>query len=131
MSERIDTVNYKVLKGGIELTMMVSKRFEKNIKGGYGYIMAPWVSKCQWHPFSIYEDPQDSRRRHMFIAKVGDWTTNLYEKVATAPSARPLWISGPFPSPYNDCLNFDNMICVGSGVGITPALSTIANYKDS
>jgi len=133
MSERIDTVNYKVIKGGIELTMTVSKRFENNIKGGCVYIMAPWISKYQWHPISMYENPHDSRRRHVFIAKVGDWTANMYEQVKTAPSAsaRPLWVSGPFPSPYSDCLDFDNMICVGSGVGITPALSAIEHYKDS
>jgi len=115
------------------LTMTVSKRFENNIKGGCVYIMAPWISKYQWHPFSMYENPHDSRRRHVFIAKVGDWTANMYEQVKTAPSAsaRPLWVSGPFPSPYSDCLDFDNMICVGSGVGITPALSAIEHYKDS
>jgi len=131
MSELIDTVHYKAVQGGVELTMTVSDRFEKNIKGGYGYIMAPWINKCQWHSFSIYEDPYDSRCRHMFVAKIGDWTTSMHEAVVNAPTSRPLWISGPFASPYNNCIDFDNMICVGTGVGITPALSVIENYRDS
>ena len=43
MSERINTVNYKVMQSGVELTMPVSKRFQNGlISGGYGYIMLPW-----------------------------------------------------------------------------------------
>jgi hypothetical protein len=43
MSERINTVNYKVLQSGVELTMHVSKRFQNGLlSGGYGYVMFPW-----------------------------------------------------------------------------------------
>lgn len=132
MSERIDTVNYRVLDSGVELSMPVSKRFQKNLhSGGYGYVMAPWVDRHQWHAFSIYENPLDKTVRHMFMAKVGDWTTTVHEKTVETDTTRPLWLCGPFPSPYNNCANFDNMICVASGVGITPALSAIENYRAS
>ena len=132
MSEKITTVDYKVLNSGIELSMPVSDRFQNSLaSGGYGYVMAPWVDKHQWHAFSIYENPLDSSCRHMFIAKAGDWTTKMHEKTAEADTSRPLWVCGPFPSPYNNCSNFDNMICVASGVGITPALSAIENYRES
>ena len=131
MSESIDSVEYKAVKGGVELTMMVSDRFAKKLNGGFGYVMAPWICKYQWHPFSIYQDPDDCRRRHMFIANLGDWTSKMHDTIESAPTARPLWISGPFPSPYNDCINYDNLIFVGSGVGITPAVSAIEKYRES
>lgn len=132
MSERIGTVSYRVLDSGVELSMPVSERFQNNLQsGGYGYVMAPWVDRNQWHAFSIYENPLDKSVRHMFMAKVGDWTTKIHEKTVETDTARPLWLCGPFPSPYNNCANFDNMICVASGVGITPALSAIENYRES
>jgi len=132
MSEKITTVDYKVLDSGIELSMPVSDRFQNSLaSGGYGYVMAPWVDKHQWHAFSIYENPLDSSCRHMFIAKAGDWTTKMHEITAETDTSRPLWVCGPFPSPYNNCSDFDNMICVASGVGITPALSAIENYRES
>lgn len=46
-------------------------------------------------------------------------------------TVRPVWVSGPFVSPYNNALNFDNTICVASGIGITPALSIIRAHKES
>jgi predicted ferric reductase len=132
MSERISTVKYKVLKSGVELTMPVSERFQKNLlSGGYGYIMFDWIDKHQWHVFSLYENPLDQSLRHMFIAKVGDWTEQIHAKVDSANTVRPVWISGPFPSPYNNAINYDNMILVASGIGITPALSAIEAYRES
>jgi len=133
MSERINTVSYRVVDSGVELSMPVSDRFRKNLNsGGYGYVMAPWVDKKQWHAFSIYENPLDPSIRQMFMAKVGDWTKALHDKVDNSnDSARPLWLCGPFPSPYNNAQDFDNMICVASGVGITPALSAIESYRET
>ena len=132
MSERISTVKYKVLKSGVELTMPVSERFQKNLhSGGYGYIMFDWIDKHQWHVFSLYQNPLDQSLRHMFIYNVGDWTSTVLSKVEQKNTVRPVWISGPFPSPYNNAINYDNMILVASGIGITPALSAIEAYRES
>ena len=60
----------------------------------------------------------------------GDWTTSVHEQLQRN-TVRPVWISGPFVSPYNNALNFDNTICVASGIGITPALSIIRAHKES
>lgn len=131
MTERIDTVTYRVLNSGVELTMPVSKRFEDHLaSGGYGYVMFPWVARGQWHAFSIYENALDSSIRHMFMANIGDWTKDVHKLVANSETARPLWIQGPFPSPYSNALSFDNIVCVASGIGITPAISAIEAYRD-
>lgn len=130
MTERIDTVAYRLVDSGVELSMPVSKGFRKNLpSGGYGYVMFPWVSRHQWHAFSLYENPLDGSIRHAFMATLGDWTKEVHRLTTEAATARPLWISGPFPSPYSNALNFDNMICVASGIGITPAISAIEAYK--
>jgi predicted ferric reductase len=133
MSERITTPSYKVLNSGVELSMPVSDRFQKSLKsGGYGYVMLPWVSKHQWHAYSLYENPLDTSIRHMFLAKAGDWTSEVHTRVEEVDAtARPLWITGPFPSPYNNAYNYDSMILVAAGIGITPALSCIESYKES
>jgi len=133
MSERITTPSYKVLKAGVELSMPVSERFQKSLKsGGYGYVMLPWISKYQWHAYSLYENPLDPSIRHMFLAKAGDWTSEVHTRIEEVDAtARPLWITGPFPSPYNNAYNYDSMILVAAGIGITPALSCIESYKES
>lgn len=93
--------------------------------------MFPWVSKHQWHAFSLYENPLDGSIRHAFLAAAGDWTKEVQSLAGKAETARPLWISGPFPSPYSNALTFDNMICVAAGIGITPAISAITAYKET
>ncbi|KAL7475304.1 hypothetical protein ACHAW6_001225 [Cyclotella cf. meneghiniana] len=131
MTERIDTVTYRIVESGVELSMPVSARFQNNLpSGGYGYVMFPWVTRNQWHAFSLYENPLDGSIRHAFMAILGDWTKEVHLLTNEAKTARPLWISGPFPSPYSNALNFDNMICVASGIGITPAMSAIEAYKE-
>ena len=131
MTEKITTVKYEALKSGVQLSMPVSKRFQNVLKGGgYAYIMFDWINKNQWHAFSIYENPQNKQERHIFISAVGDWTRTVHDKM-DRNTVRPVWISGPFLSPYNNAGNYDNMILVAAGIGITPALSAIESYKDS
>jgi hypothetical protein len=93
--------------------------------------MFPWLARNQWHAFSIYENALDPSIRHMFMANIGDWTKEMHKVVGASETARPLWITGPFPSPYSNALAFDNLICVASGIGITPAVSAIEAYKES
>jgi hypothetical protein len=118
MSEHITTPSYKVLQSGAELTMPVSDRFQKSlVSGGFGYVMFPWISKHQWHTYSLYENPPDPSIRHMFLAKAGDWTSKKNIHIEECDeTARPLWmITGPFPSPYNNAYNYGSMILVAAG----------------
>lgn len=86
----------------------------------------------QWHAFSLFEHPTDPNLRQVFMMKVqgGDWTNSVHEQLQRN-TVRPVWISGPFVSPYNNALDFDNTICVASGIGITPALSVIRAHRES
>ena len=75
---------------------------------------------------------KDPNLRQVFMMKVpnGDWTTSVHKQLQRN-TVRPVWVAGPFVSPYNSALNFDNTICVASGIGITPALSIIRSHKES
>jgi ferredoxin-NADP reductase len=132
MSERIQTVKYKTVKTGTQLTMKVSDRFVNRLhSGGYVYICFDWLDKHQWHAYSIYENPLDKSERHIFIANNGDWTESVHKKLKDRNTSRPVLISGPFPSPYTNAENYDNLILVAAGIGITPALSAIEAFRDS
>jgi predicted ferric reductase len=58
----------------------------------------------------------------------GDWTKALHD-VVKVPTTRPVFIAGPYASPFATALNYDNLILVASGIGITPALSIMRNPK--
>ena len=47
-----------ILKSGVQMTMAVSDSFQATYaQGGFGYVCLPWVSKFQWHAFSLFEHP--------------------------------------------------------------------------
>ena len=131
MTEKIKTTNFRVLPSGVRMDMSVSKRFQKcGEQGGYVYVCLPWVSKNQWHAFSLFENPENPAERQIFVLKTGDWTSKVHSTLQRN-TVRPVWVSGPFPSPYNNAEAYDNQILVASGIGITPALSVIRAHKDS
>ena len=127
----LQTTVFHVLPSGVMMTMDVSPRFRSRyIRGGYAYVCVPWVSRNQWHAFSVFEHPSDPARRQVFIQKDGNWTAALHEQLQRS-TVRPCWVQGPFASPYNNAMLFDNQILVATGIGITPALSVIHAHKAS
>jgi ferric-chelate reductase len=131
MTEKINTTKFSVLPSGVRMTMKVSKRFQKmGDQGGMCYVCLPWISKNQWHAFSLFENPSNPLQREIFIQNVGDWTKKVHETLQR-DTVRPAWVHGPFPSPYKNADAYDNQILVASGIGITPALSVIGAHKDT
>lgn len=103
--------------------------FEWKGAGGYCYICVPWVSKLEWHAFSVFMDPFHDDYVCFCVAVAGDWTQKLYDEIRE-PVYRRLWIYGPFPSPFESARENDNVISVASGIGITPALAVIKSLED-
>ena len=130
MTEKIETTSFHVLSSGVRISMPVSERFQNSgIKGGFAYVCIPWIDDKQWHPFSLFEDPDDPSVQQMFLMKTGDWTTDVHNSLSR-DTTRPCWIQGPFPSPYSYAASYDNQILVASGIGITPALAAIVSFKN-
>ena len=93
-------------------------------------MLVPWISKNQWHPFSVYAHPTMDGYSCVFMMASGDWTKKLHGSILRN-SARPVWVNGPIPSPYEAAVNYDNLLLCASGIGITPALGCIKAYKDA
>lgn len=131
MTEKIETPTFQVLTSGVQITMPVSKIFqEKRDKGGFAYICLPWVDRWQWHAFSLFEDPTELDKKQMFMMKTGDWTDAVH-RALQRNTVRPVWVQGPFPTPFYKAETYDNQILVASGIGITPALSVIQAHRES
>ena len=65
------------------------------------------------------------------MARGGDWTEALHDAVSARPTTRPVWVYGPLLSPYATSFKTDNVVCVASGIGITPALSVFAQQRET
>ena len=73
------------------------------------------------------------RSRHLttqvFMVPAGDWTKNVYKEVSDRKQLRSCWIKGPYVSPYSLSSNFSSLVLLATGIGITPALGVIGQYK--
>lgn len=103
--------------------------FERG-NSSYVYIMLPWLSKYQFHAFSVYPS-RNPKSSQMCISKSGKWTTALMDELTT-PVHRPAFIVGPYLSPFNSpAMDCQNIIAVASGIGITPVISLIMKYTST
>ena len=91
---------------------------------GYVYLCLPWISRAEWHAFSIMMHPTKPNHSCVCMATLGDWTTKVHAALAK-PTCRPGWVYGPFASPFSSGGDFDNLIAIATGIGITPALSAV------
>lgn len=131
MTEKIESTSFHVVPTGAQLTMTVSKRFEKRANnGGYCYVCFPWIDKWQWHAFSLFENPANPAERQIYLQNLGDWTNAVCEALQR-DTVRPVWVQGPFSSPYDMAADFDNQILVAGGIGITPAISVMRAHKET
>eukprot|EP01104_Vermistella_antarctica_P015883 TRINITY_DN5307_c0_g2_i1.p1 TRINITY_DN5307_c0_g2~~TRINITY_DN5307_c0_g2_i1.p1 ORF type:complete len:579 (+),score=114.55 TRINITY_DN5307_c0_g2_i1:193-1929(+) len=106
--------------------------------GQYLYLNCPYISRYEWHPFTISSSPfQDYVSCH--IRCVGPWTKALeaiigcdkqgmllvIDKVKGPDGSPILRVDGPFGSASEDCLKYETVMLVGAGIGITPFASIL------
>ena len=97
-------------------------------KTSYLYIMCPWISKYQWHAFTMFPQPDKPNHTMLCIGASGDWTKELHEKIKV-PGYKSFYALGPYLSEFSDrAVTTSNAIAVASGIGITPTLSLMMNY---
>mmetsp|Transcript_19662 Transcript_19662/g.27645 ORF Transcript_19662/g.27645 Transcript_19662/m.27645 type:complete len:732 (+) Transcript_19662:212-2407(+) len=105
--------------------------FQAHTDASYVYLVLPWISKYEFHAFTIFPHSRDPEKTEICIASAGDWTKKLNELIQY-PTYKPAYVLGPFMSPFAaPVANSENIIAVASGIGITPALSTMAFYKET
>lgn len=124
---RLRTLQFTRLGTAVEIVWENPPDFVSS-EGGYVYICLPWISKMEWHAFSLVVHPVLPNHSCVLVARVGDWTRALHAQLAK-PSVRPGYVYGPFPSPFSTAFAFDNIIAVASGIGITPSISAIVKLR--
>jgi predicted ferric reductase len=126
---RAGTLMFTRIGNAVEVVWEHPKGFVSD-GAGYVYICLPWVSRGEWHAFSLVSHPTLPNHSCVCMAAVGDWTKAVHSALAK-PSSRPGWLYGPFPSPFSTATGYDNLIAIASGIGITPSISTIVNLSAS
>merc|ERR1712224_91460 len=91
--------------------------------------MVPWICKNEWHAFSVFPHPTLADHSCVVIAQVGEWTRALRTEVERE-TRRPTWIQGPFLSPFSTSVEYDNLLLVATGIGITPCIGLINKMKE-
>jgi len=121
-------------------------------EGQYIFLQAPSISGIQWHPFTISSAPQEnSVTVHIRICGPGSWTEQLQKmflqmgppnssyfsltrqtssgKLAgkiLGPDGKPmLAIDGPHSAPTQHISEYDTVMVIGAGIGVTPVASTL------
>lgn len=124
---RVENSEFVRLGRGTELTFHLPPHWPDHFEG-YVNVLVPWISRWQWHAFSAYASIDRPGFASVFALDSGDWTKALHASIAR-DTRRPVWIQGPIPSPYGErAADFDYMVLVATGVGITPALSCITKF---
>jgi NADPH oxidase len=139
---------------GTVLSIEFSKTAMPNgyLEGQYVFLNAPWISKGQWHPFTISSAPQEETVTiHIRVQGEKSWTRQLrdyltlfgpdgasYFELADqtdkgvflgkkfGPSGEKiLRLYGPHAAPTQHVPEYPVDMIVGSGIGVTPVCSTI------
>ena len=126
---RAETMRFTRIGTAVEVVWEHPKGFRSD-GAGYVYICLPWISKTEWHAFSLVKHPTLPNHSCVCMAAVGDWTKKVHAALAK-PCARPAWIYGPFPSPFSTASGYDNLIAIASGIGITPSISTVVHLGET
>jgi hypothetical protein len=110
--------------------LSVPRHGKMTYPGSYYRIKIPALSVNEWHPFSL-AGSTSSHHLTFFIASAGDWTRELH-KLVSDPVKRQttlVQVQGPFLAPASQALVRKpgaKILCVASGIGITPFFSVMA-----
>jgi len=130
--------------------LQIKKEKTTTRAGQYIFICCPEVSYFQWHPFTLTSAPEEDYIS-IHVRVVGDFTRTLANAVGCdfdskgkgdkgddaggrviGKSDNPLnrtlpriMVDGPFGSASEDFLNYETVLLVGAGIGVTPFASIL------
>ena len=87
INNKTSVARLKFLKSGVIILEIVKPYKFTYLCGQYINVNIPYLSKWEWHPFTIASSPDDDNV-YFYIAPAGDWTKNLKsleKKLGTQP----------------------------------------------
>jgi predicted ferric reductase len=136
----------KVIQHPNKVCELQIKKEKTTVRAGqYIFLSCPEISYFQWHPFTLTSAPEEDYIS-VHIRVVGDFTGALAKavgcdfdskkdkaadgagKVVPPPVNRVLprvMVDGPFGSASEDFLNYETVLLVGGGIGVTPFASIL------
>ncbi|CAK5271852.1 unnamed protein product [Mycena citricolor] len=127
------------------IELQIKKERTKARAGQYIYLNCPEISYFQWHPFTLTSAPEEDYLS-VHIRVVGDFTralaravgcqlekqsgaeSKVVSTVADAKMNRVLprvMVDGPFGTASEEFMNFETVLLVGGGIGVTPFASIL------
>ncbi len=121
-------------------------------QGQYLFIQCPFISEFQWHPFTISSAPEEqSVTLHIKVLGEGSWTRQLKNYLAILGKANQAYIpltrnensgvvagkimgpdgkrlfciDGPHAAPTQHVKEYQQVMVIGAGIGVTPVAATI------
>jgi len=92
-------------------------------------IASTGISTLTFHPFTISSAPHE-KFLSVHVRAVGPWTKKLRQVYnPNLPKIPPLLVDGPFGSPNDTWANYENVIFVGAGIGVTPYASILKDFS--
>jgi len=115
----------EILKEGVKLEIERTFRY---LPGEYVFVNFPEINKLEWHPITISScmslNPENIE---LCIKSVGDWSSKV-KSLCHSKDIVNIKIDGPYLSPCSRHVDYDNVIFIISGLGITPFISIIKDF---
>lgn len=95
------------------------------------FINIPSISKLQWHPFTITSHSDLEPETLSIVIKCeGTWSSKLYQTLSSSSSSAitdhlQVSLEGPYGPASTSFLQFDTLVMISGGSGITPFISII------
>ncbi|KAI9189807.1 hypothetical protein H9P43_001240 [Blastocladiella emersonii ATCC 22665] len=124
---------------GDVLELQIQKPSATMRAGQYIWINCPAISPFQWHPFTLTAAPQEGFLS-VHIRLTGDWTKamanqcgitltkddkNLETRIGRDNGLPRIMVDGPYGAASEDWMNFEVIMLVGAGIGVTPFASIL------
>jgi NADPH oxidase 2 len=96
----------------------------------------PEISPFEWHPFTLTSSPHEEFLS-LHIRCVGDWTYAFARRLGCrfggkeedtlkSPANLPIvMVDGPYGSASEDVFDYEAVVLVGAGIGVTPFASIL------
>lgn len=128
------------------MELQIKKEKTTTRAGQYIFLSCPEISYFQWHPFTLTSAPEEDFIS-VHIRVCGDFTTALaqalgcdFDKKSGGKDAKAVgtlvappvnrslprvMVDGPFGSASEDFLNYETIVLIGAGIGVTPFASIL------